>query len=676
MLFIICALLPIISLSLISYFQVSRELTTQNAKRLQSAAKSYGMTVYERFLYLENNLRLINMKNGYSDSLTTNLLENFRAMGFIDEKGNVEPLLGEFSPLPSALFTRIERMSEARTAIYFDIASEEREAQVRIYMMVKEDSSAGIEKGRTLVGEIKPLHLWGIGHENILPPMTDLCIMDQYKKILVSSFAVKDDFINHLTRSGSDSTSRVFSYRSEDEDYFISHWSLFLRSKFDAPVLTVVLRNQQSQILTALSNFKLIFFLVILLSVWVVMFLSLVLIRRSLVPLEEIRQGTIRVANRNFDQPVKVGSRDEFEEVANSFNSMVDELHHQFEDLHTRSKIDREILSSLNKREIVNKSLRWFFHFFHCDSAGVCLQMSRKRDTFESFLLFELRMRRPHELYLTFLPEDIKEFISVGDALIIEGERLNRRVTSNVGSFFDEHILLLPMVLEGQLKGIIVLGYKEERKFEDNELQHARQIANQVTVALANSSTVDELEKLNRGTLEALARTVDAKSAWTAGHSERVMDLSMKIAGVLGLGKDETDVLQRAAYLHDIGKIGIPLAILDKPARLTDEEYAMVMDHPSIGAKILEPIAAYEEAIPIVHQHHEKYDGTGYPLKLSGEEICLGARILAVADVYDAVASDRPYREGWVREKAVKLITDNSGSHFDPKIVDAFLAII
>ena len=128
--------------------------------------------------------------------------------------------------------------------------------------------------------------------------------------------------------------------------------------------------------------------------------------------------------------------------------------------------------------------------------------------------------------------------------------------------------------------------------------------------------------------------------------------------------------------MFDIGKIGIPLSILDKPDKLTDDEFNKIKDHSLLGARILEPINAYEDVIPIVLQHHEKYNGKGYPCGLAGEDIVLGARILAVADVYDAVVSDRPYRDGWIEEKAIEMITAERGEYFDPKVVEAFLAAI
>jgi putative nucleotidyltransferase with HDIG domain len=188
--------------------------------------------------------------------------------------------------------------------------------------------------------------------------------------------------------------------------------------------------------------------------------------------------------------------------------------------------------------------------------------------------------------------------------------------------------------------------------------------------------TNKRLDRLNWGALTALARAIDAKSEWTAGHSERVTKLAIKIGRVLGLTEDELDNLHRAGLLHDIGKIGTPAELIDKSERLTDEEQQVVNEHPNIGERILEPIEAYAEIIPIVRQHHERFDGKGYPDSISGEAITLGARILAVADVYDALSSERPYRAAMDPDQALQIIKENSGSHFDPVVVDAFLEVI
>jgi len=197
-----------------------------------------------------------------------------------------------------------------------------------------------------------------------------------------------------------------------------------------------------------------------------------------------------------------------------------------------------------------------------------------------------------------------------------------------------------------------------------------------VAVAISNARLIEELDELNWGTLYALARAIDAKSNWTAGHSERVTEVALKIGQNMGLDQKKLDDLHRGGLLHDIGKIGIPPEILDKAGKLTEEEYQLMREHVRIGARILEPIEAYGAVIPVVLHHHEYYDGSGYPDGLKGEGIDLGARIFTVADHYDALISDRPYRAGLPREKVIGFIKEDSGTKFDPNVVKAFLEVM
>jgi putative nucleotidyltransferase with HDIG domain len=195
------------------------------------------------------------------------------------------------------------------------------------------------------------------------------------------------------------------------------------------------------------------------------------------------------------------------------------------------------------------------------------------------------------------------------------------------------------------------------------------------SMATGLHQSIERLSMMSWSTLEALARTIDANSPWTAGHSERVTRLSVAIGRRMGLEHDEIDRLHRGGLLHDVGKIGISPAILDKPCALTPEEMAVVQEHPTVGARILEPIAAFADVIGIVRHHHERFDGQGYPDGLRGEQIPLLARVTAVADVYDALVSDRPYRPRWDDERVLRHITDMAGIHFDPTVVRAFLAL-
>jgi putative nucleotidyltransferase with HDIG domain len=185
-----------------------------------------------------------------------------------------------------------------------------------------------------------------------------------------------------------------------------------------------------------------------------------------------------------------------------------------------------------------------------------------------------------------------------------------------------------------------------------------------------------ELEDFNLGTLATLARAIDAKSPWTAGHSERVTEMAVAIAKEMGLPEDELVELARGGLVHDIGKLATPAGILDKPGPLTAEEFAIMREHPKKGVHILEPIPAFRPLLPIVGQHHERWDGLGYPDRLAGTEIARTARVLAVADVFDAVGSDRPYRPGMPRHEVIEIIKQGTGTHFDPAVVSAFLRIV
>jgi putative nucleotidyltransferase with HDIG domain len=178
------------------------------------------------------------------------------------------------------------------------------------------------------------------------------------------------------------------------------------------------------------------------------------------------------------------------------------------------------------------------------------------------------------------------------------------------------------------------------------------------------------------GTIEALRLAVDAKDTYTRGHSDRVSYFSVLIGKKLGLPDEEIEILKNGGLFHDIGKIGIPDNILQKPLKLTTEEYNDIQNHPTIGAHILAPAKIFNDILPIVKHHHERYDGKGYPSNLKGEEIPFHARIASVADSFDAMTSDRHYRPRFSLYKAMEELEDGKGTQFDSTIVDAFLLII
>lgn len=680
-LFILCALVPISGLTGLSYFQVSKELKTQTMTQLYNSAKVHGLSIYDRFILLETNLNILSaaIKNTGRGSGSLNeekiigakALKRFTALALVNKTGKIKPLYGELVGFSIELLDKSTKPETGRTSIIF---KDNKNLPSSIYMVLR--LNRGNPESDRLVGQIEISSLWGIGHENSLPPLTGICIVTQFRKILVNSFPVPDTVLNKILIKNDGKKSNFFHYDDENQKYYVSYRPMFLQSGFDSPNISVVLRRAEKEVMRPIADFKKIFPLVVLLSIWIVLLLSLSFIRKSLNPLEELKKGTIRIAQRDFKSQVKVKSNDEFEDLADSFNLMSRQLDRHFDAVTTRSKIDRAILSSLSVKKIVNTALKRMYLFFSCDSISINIAMDKKPTTYHGYILTDISIRKTQEEFFNMTLDDQQALIKNKDYLMsdLTKERPSYLALASMKNMASS--LVLPLFFDGVLKGSVALGFKDSKEHSQDDLNQARQIADQVAVALSNSSLVDALKKLNLGTLEALARTVDAKSSWTAGHSERVTHLSVKIAQVLGLDEKQVEIIRRAAYLHDIGKIGIPHSILDKPGRLTEQEYEIVRDHPAIGARIIEPIEAYADVTPMVLQHHEKYNGKGYPNGIAGEDIEIGARIMAVADVYDAVVSDRPYRQGWIEEKAIKMITEKAGEHFDPRVVDAFLTAI
>ena len=174
-------------------------------------------------------------------------------------------------------------------------------------------------------------------------------------------------------------------------------------------------------------------------------------------------------------------------------------------------------------------------------------------------------------------------------------------------------------------------------------------------------------------TLEGWARALDLRDKETENHTQRVTQLTLAVARRMGMGAATIEHMRRGALLHDIGKMGVPDRILLKAGPLTDSEWAVMRQHPTYAHELLSPIAYLQSALDIPYCHHEKWDGTGYPRGLSGEQIPLAARIFAVVDVWDALLSNRPYRAAWTEEQALEYITSGAGAHFDPRVVEAFL---
>jgi len=243
--------------------------------------------------------------------------------------------------------------------------------------------------------------------------------------------------------------------------------------------------------------------------------------------------------------------------------------------------------------------------------------------------------------------------------------------------FTRRTVISAPIRIKNRTLGVIELTNKRgEDAFTDEDLDMMQSIANQAAVAIENANLYMEVQKSYFDTIKALVQAVEEKDKYTRGHSERVTTFSVKIAASMGLGEKQIESIRYGGVLHDIGKIGINVNIIQKPGKLTKEEYSLIKHHPLIGERIIGPIEFLSGVLPIISQHHERYDGTGYPLGLNGSSMVVEARVLGVADAYDAMITARPYRNPLPRSEAIAELRRCSGTQFDPIVVEHFLAIL
>ncbi len=266
-----------------------------------------------------------------------------------------------------------------------------------------------------------------------------------------------------------------------------------------------------------------------------------------------------------------------------------------------------------------------------------------------------------------------QQSLLVGDAQL--DNRHSRRADSATGRA-THSLLSVPLVRGGVAIGAMqAINKCNNGPFEQSDLEIYRAIADVAALSLENAMLFSQLEGSYNATLEALSNALDQRDQDTEGHSQRVAAYTVRLGQEIGLPSEELRFLHRAALLHDIGKIGIPDAILNKPGQLTPEERRVMQRHPRLGFEMLQGIAHLNRERDIVLTHQERWDGHGYPMNLAGEDIPLASRLFAIMDTFDAILSDRPYRKGRDYATARQIIASESGKQFDPRLVEAFLRI-
>jgi putative nucleotidyltransferase with HDIG domain len=679
-LFIICALLPIGLLAYISLHQLSEDQKKQSFQKLHNVSKNIGMSILEGLSFIQSEMQVVALSTNAKLQMPAleklnpkSGVRNPRLLGLTLFQGQnaVKTFIGEPCPYPKMTASDFGHLSSREGILHIQRLNEN---SYRMFIIV--GLSEISHKKTLLVGEINPEYLWALARGS-LPPVTDAYILDSAGTTLFSTSRLSQTAMSEIEKKTEQASVDRLEWHDNDGVHFASHWSIFLRTSIYSDDWKVIVAQTKDEALAAVNRVSKIIGLILVISFLVVLFLSSVQIRRNLAPLARLKEGTLRVSQGDFESRVNVRSGDEFEELAVSFNTMSEQIGRHFTKLSEMNRMITTILTSLNKERIIETVLSSTRKVVSCDA--VCLTlMGPEANKALTFFKSDANADTAGivKRYTTFQSQELQRIDKTLESLDIDSDNEFNDLLSAMKEQRCIRFIILPISDRNRLLGVLTLGYLKQPEEIREDCIRASQIAHEVAIAFSNANLIEELDQLNWGTLTALARTVDAKSPWTAGHSERVTSLSLKIGQALGMTSEELDILHRGGLLHDIGKIGIPSSILNKPAKLTDDERFLIMQHPGKGALILEPIKAYSKAIPAVAQHHEWVNGQGYPKGLKGDDISISARILAVADVYDAMSSDRPYRKGLDEDVVIGYLREKAGLQFDPEVVRVLEKVI
>ena len=343
--------------------------------------------------------------------------------------------------------------------------------------------------------------------------------------------------------------------------------------------------------------------------------------------------------------------------------------------------LGREIVSNIDLSTLVDKFLKIAIGGTDCQVAIIYLFRNNKENPYYT------KLTSVFQKEIDFVPESNNGYTDLIKAarkneqfITIHSFENSEYKDSEINKLTDcviKDSIIVPLKPRDTLLGVIQLCNKKgSNSFSYEDLDLLKILGSQIAFVIQNSELFNNLEKAYLDTLSALTNAIDAKDSYTRGHSDRVTDLSVRLAKEAKLENSELEKIRLAGMLHDIGKIGIPESILNKPGRLDDQEFEVIKSHPVLGVSILGSVEFLQNVVPIIKYHHERYDGKGYPDKLKGNDIPYLARIVSIADTYDAMTTNRPYRKALTTEESLREIERCKGTQFDPELADLFIQMI
>lgn len=671
LLFIVGAIVPVAFMAAASFRAMNGQLRKQSEERLAQISRNARQAIMQQLVLTEAGVWLAAeaIRQG-GTPVAASIPTSITALVTSHDGDAPESLLGEPFPVPAILQSERDHLARGRNMVLKINAA----AQPSMLAVVALPGAG--QEDRLLWAALAGDSIWGSADRFASGgTIRDFCVLVGSDPLYCRSgltFA-PDAYL----ASGDQSTSGTMLVNTTQGGMAVGWAELYLEAAFRSPSVRVLVAESTADLYSVdLSLWRYSFGVALLLGILVVVLLAAVQIRRTMTPLEALAEGTHRLAQGDLGTRVEVASRDEFGLLARSFNAMAGRLQGQFQTLEAGRAVDRAVLSAMDTDGVVDALLDRFAGLVPCRAVAVLIV--KPQSLYRAWLYWRPgadESRSEREVSLSPIDVDWLE----GTAAYRVAATLNDRppfLVDAIEALGPQPLTALSMVSQGKLLGAVVFEALGHEPPSEDRVAPGRQVADQAAVALDAVRLVGELEETNWGTLRALARAIDAKSRWTAGHSERVTELSLELGRKLGLSKTDMDILHRGGLLHDVGKIGVPAHVLDSPETLTPEEWVLVQQHPVIGGRILEPIRAFKPALPIVLQHHERWDGKGYPYGLSKEQIHPLARVLVVADTFDAMASARPYRAALDPGAVLAEIRDGAGTQFEPAATRAFLEMM
>lgn len=401
------------------------------------------------------------------------------------------------------------------------------------------------------------------------------------------------------------------------------------------------------------------------------------------VPLMRRRKviGVIEVIEKNDGKPFTNSDKKVMASLANHFSIIMEranlfaELDGRIKQFSTLNEVGNLLISTLDQSVVRHRAMEAVTKLMHAE-AGSLLLVDRERGELYFEVALGSKGKRLKEVRLG-IGEGIAGWVAKHNSpLLIHDVTKDKRFQGKIdkrSKFRTRNMVCVPVTIKGNVIGVLQAINKVSGPFTKEDLKLFQLFSNQVAIALDNARLYEEIKDTFYATSGALAEAIEKRDPYTGGHTKRVLAYCLAIARHLKMPEDSLEVLKLSAVLHDIGKIGIGDSILRKDAPLDDDEAEAMRMHPELGAEILKHVPQLKDVVPGMLCHHERVDGLGYPNGLKRERIPLIARIISVADTYDAMTTTRPYRKGLPPEEAVKELKRYSGRQFDDDIVKAFL---